>query len=298
MTRHAATAAEGAPTSTVVGRLLSVNVGLPRDVAWEGKTVRTAIWKEPVDGPRMARRINIDGDDQADRAGHGGEHRAVFVYQIDSYEYWKQQLQRDDFTYGQFGDDLIRLQTGPEQLSVADIDALLYLPNRSHRTLERALRIPALSEGWQESFRALLEQGEQDRQAPRPTAWEGFQPLTVVAVTRESSTIESFVLRPAERSVLDSALGGQYLTLRLRPGGTDQPAVIRTYSLSAITPESGFRISVKLEPGGAGSAFLHEHVRPGDIIDAAAPRGGFVLRDGDRPVALLSAGVGATPVLS
>ena len=74
--------------------------------------------------------------------------------------------------------------------------------------------------------------------------------------------------------------------------------MIRTYSLSAITPESGFRISVKLEPGGAGSAYLHEHVRPGDIIDAAAPRGGFVPRDGDRPVVLLSAGVGATPVLS
>src|SRR5665213_2407016 len=74
--------------------------------------------------------------------------------------------------------------------------------------------------------------------------------------------------------------------------------VIRTYSLSAITPESGFRISVKLEPGGAGSAYLHEHVRPGDIIDAAAPRGGFVLCDGDRSVVLLSAGVGATPVLS
>jgi len=64
------------------GRLLSVNVGLPREVEWQGKTVRTAIWKEPVDGARMVRRINIDGD-QADRRAHGGEHRAVFVYQVD-----------------------------------------------------------------------------------------------------------------------------------------------------------------------------------------------------------------------
>jgi len=87
------------------GQLLSVNVGGPRDVEWEGKTVRTAIWKEPVDGPRMVRKINIDGDDQADRAAHGGEHRAVFVYQIESYRYWERELGRSDFTYGQFGEN-------------------------------------------------------------------------------------------------------------------------------------------------------------------------------------------------
>jgi len=90
----------------MTGRLLSVNVGRPRQIAWEGKTVRTAIWKDPVDGPRMVRRINIDGDDQADRLAHGGEHRAVFVYQIDSYRYWERELDRDDFTYGQFGENL------------------------------------------------------------------------------------------------------------------------------------------------------------------------------------------------
>ena len=72
-----------------MGRLLSVNVGLPRDIAWQGKTVHTGIWKTPVQGPRMVRRLNIDGDGQGDLAGHGGEHRAVFVYQIDSYRYWQ-----------------------------------------------------------------------------------------------------------------------------------------------------------------------------------------------------------------
>ena len=221
--------------------------GAPREVPWEGKTVRTAIWKEPVDGPRMVRRINIDGDDQADRAAHGGEHRAVYVYQLDSYRYWEQQLGRSDFTYGQFGenftvegladdevcigdryriggatfevtqprvtcfrlgirmdeprmpsllvahhrpgfylrvleegpvqagDAIIRVQRGPEQLSVADIDGLLYLPKRSRRTLERALRIPALSEGWKGSFRTLLEQDETATQTPAPPAWPGFR---------------------------------------------------------------------------------------------------------------------------
>jgi MOSC domain-containing protein YiiM len=63
-----------------MSRLLSVNVGLPRDVTWNGKTVRTAVWKSPVAGRRMVRKRDIDGDAQADLAGHGGEHRAVFVY--------------------------------------------------------------------------------------------------------------------------------------------------------------------------------------------------------------------------
>jgi MOSC domain-containing protein YiiM len=67
--------------------LLSVNVGLSRDIAWRGKTVHTAVWKTPVQGRRMVRQLNIDGDGQGDLAGHGGEHRAVFVYQIDSYHY-------------------------------------------------------------------------------------------------------------------------------------------------------------------------------------------------------------------
>ena len=344
------------------GRLLSVNVGLPREVEWQGKTVRTAIWKEPVDGPRMVRRINIDGDDQADRAAHGGEHRAVFVYQIESYRYWENQLGRGDFTYGQFGenftvegladdvvcigdryqigqavfevtqprvtcfrvgirlddprmpsllvshhrpgfyfrvleegvveagDEIILLEQGPERLSVADIDGLLYLPNRSQRMLQRALRIPALSEGWKGSFEELLEEDE------RPTsrnAWEGFRPLTVTGVTRESSTITSFTLSPGA----GHATPGQYLTFRLRPKGPDEPPVIRSYSLSSIT-ENDYRVSVKLEPDGVGSGFMHKHVRPGDVLDVAAPRGDFLLRDSDNPVVLISAGVGATPMLA
>ena len=88
-----------------MARLLSVNVGLPRDVAWQAKTVHTAIWKAPVQGRCKVRRLNIDGDGQGDLQGHGGEHRAVFVYQIDSYRYWEKQLGRSDFTYGQFGEN-------------------------------------------------------------------------------------------------------------------------------------------------------------------------------------------------
>jgi MOSC domain-containing protein YiiM len=68
-------------------------------------TVHTGVWKHPVAGPRMARRLNLDGDGQGDLAGHGGEYRAVLVYQIESYRYWQEQLGRDDFVYGQFGEN-------------------------------------------------------------------------------------------------------------------------------------------------------------------------------------------------
>src|ERR1700746_1890820 len=88
-----------------MARLLSVNVGLPRDITWRGKTVHTGVWKAPITGPRMVRRLNVDGDGQGDMTGHGGEHRAVFVYQIESYRYWQNQLGRKDFAYGQFGEN-------------------------------------------------------------------------------------------------------------------------------------------------------------------------------------------------
>jgi ferredoxin-NADP reductase/MOSC domain-containing protein YiiM/ferredoxin len=351
---------------TMTGRLLSVNVGRPREVEWEGKTVRTAIWKEPVEGPRMVRRINIDGDDQADRLAHGGEHRAAFVYQIESYRYWERELGRDDFTYGQFGenftvegladdevcigdryrigaalfevtqprvtcyrvgirmdepampsllvahhrpgfyfrvleegpaqagDAIVKVVDGPERLTIAQVDALLYLPNKSRTRLQRALRIPALSEGWKGSFRELLAKA--DGEAAAAPAWTGFRPLRVAEVRRESATITSFRLVPTDDTLPSPTAGaGQYLTVRMRPS-PDSPPLVRSYSLSDLPDERGYRISVKRE--GAASRFLHDHVMVGDVIDAAAPRGNFVLRAGTRPVVLISAGVGATPVLA
>src|SRR3954452_18829695 len=87
-----------------MARLLSVNVGLPRDISWQGRTVHTGIWKTPVGGRCQVGRLNLDGDGQGDLAGHGGEHRAVFVYQIESYRYWQEHLNRTDFVHGQFGE--------------------------------------------------------------------------------------------------------------------------------------------------------------------------------------------------
>ena len=86
-------------------RLLSVNVGLPRDIEWTGRTVHTAIWKMPVPGRCRVTRLNLDGDGQGDLAGHGGEQRAVLVYQTESYRHWQTYLQRADFVFGQFGEN-------------------------------------------------------------------------------------------------------------------------------------------------------------------------------------------------
>src|SRR3977135_1675752 len=86
-------------------RLLSVNVGLPRDIEWKGRSVHTGIWKDPMRGRCRVSRLSLDGDGQGDLAGHGGEQRAVFVYQIESYRHWQEHLKRTDFVHGQFGEN-------------------------------------------------------------------------------------------------------------------------------------------------------------------------------------------------
>ena len=103
-----------------MARLLSLNVGLPRKVTWNGTTVRTAIWKLPVEDRRMVRKLNVDGDAQADLAGHGGEQRAVFVYQTDSYLYWEHFLKRNDFSFGQFGENFTVEGLADDEVCIGD----------------------------------------------------------------------------------------------------------------------------------------------------------------------------------
>ena len=107
-------------SGAMTGRLLSLNVGGPRDVAWEGRTVRTAIWKEPVSGPLTARRLNLDGDGQGDLNGHGGEQRAVMVYQAESYEHWRNHLQRSDLHWGIFGENFTVDGLPDDQVCIGD----------------------------------------------------------------------------------------------------------------------------------------------------------------------------------
>src|SRR3954451_19202368 len=103
-----------------MGTLQSVNVGTPKNLTWRGRTVYTGVWKSPVSGPVMARRLNVDGDGQGDLGGHGGEQRAVFVYQLGSYRYWQRVLGRDDFGYGQFGENFTVEGLPDDEVCVGD----------------------------------------------------------------------------------------------------------------------------------------------------------------------------------
>ncbi|MFD2416424.1 MOSC domain-containing protein [Amycolatopsis pigmentata] len=352
-----------------MARLLSLNVGLPQDIAWQGRTVHTGIFKYPVDGPRMVRTLNVDGDGQGDLGGHGGEIRAVLVYQRESYEFWRRHLGRDDLDYGRFGenftvdglsddevhigdryrigeaefevtqprvtcfrvgmrlgeprmpallvahhrpgfylrvitegrvragDGIVRTRIGPHRMSVAAIDALLYLPDRDLDRLRAAVEIPALSPGWRKSFRDLLDAAE--HKAPgTPVGWAGFRPLRVSRIVPESATVVSIHLAAPDGIPLPRPKPGQYLTLRVT--GAGDPPPVRNYSLSDALSDNEYRISVKRETHGVVSTYLHTRLGAGDTVDVAAPRGDFVLpEDGDdtTPVVLLSAGVGVTPVL-
>jgi len=359
-------------------RLLSVNVGLPRDVTWSGKTVRTGIWKSPVEGRRMVRKLNILGDGQGDLTGHGGEQRAVFVYQMESYHYWERFLGRNDFVHGQFGenftveglsddevcigdqyrigdalfevsqprvtcyrigirmneprmaallvahhrpgfyfrvlqegevgagDDIVKMVDGPERITVAEVDGLLYLPEHSRKELQRALRVPALSKGWQGSFQAMLQQGlssktevgnpglAYEEQAP---VWPGFRQMRIASTHKESDNVTSFVLEPVDGQPFGKYQAGQFVVLRLLVDPS-KPPILRSYSLSDLPATDHLRISVKSELNGIGSSFLCNRAKEGDVMDVSAPRGSFTLRPSQNPAVLLSAGVGATPVMS
>ena len=359
--------------------LVSVNVGMPREIAWRGKTVRTGIWKEPVEGRRRVRTLNVEGDGQGDLAGHGGEQRAVFVYQTDSYRYWQERLRRDDLVSGQFGENFtvdglpdaevcigdryrigtalfevtqprttcyrvgIRLDEpqmaamltssgrpgfyfrvieegdvgagdpitlvsqGAQGMTVAVVNGLLYLKDHPHELLERVVEIAALSPGWHRSFEALLQSpaaaggaagavGLTPAAVARPAA-AGFRRLRVARSTRETLDVLSLVLQPVDDTPLTLPVAGQFVILRLCPG--DQgTAFFRTYSLSGPASPREYRISVKVEPHGLAGAYLGGSVHVGDVLDVSEPRGNFTLQSGTDPIVLLSAGIGATPVLA
>jgi ferredoxin-NADP reductase/MOSC domain-containing protein YiiM len=322
--------------------------------------------------------LNLAGDGQGDLAGHGGEQRAVFVYQIESYRYWQEQLKRTDFVNGQFGenftveglpddtvcigdryqmgsaifevtqprvtcyrvgirmneprmpalltssgrpgfyfrvlqegevgagDDIVKVGEAEPRMTVAEINALLYSPNHPREQLQRALQIQPLSAGWRASFEALLQSeatsGATGNAGLAPVAAlhraaPGFRRLTVAAIDHESADVLSLTMQSPDGQPLSAPLPGQYVVLRLQrtAGG---PPLFRSYSLSGPLSTERYRISVKLEPNGAAGAFLKEHVRVGDALEVSAPRGSFVLLPGEGPVVLLSAGIGATPVLA
>ena len=337
--------------------------------------MHTGIWKSPVRGRCRVRRLNIDGDGQGDLAGHGGEHRAVFVYQIESYRYWQEQLGRTEYEYGQFGenftieglpddavcigdryqigsalfevtqprvtcyrvgirmneprmpalltssgrpgfycrvlqegevaagDEITKVGEATEKMTIAEINALLYSPHHTLERLERALHLEALPTGWRTSFEALLQNKTNSGNAglmpqvfAHPAA-PGFHSLTVTQIDRESADVVSLTLQKAESGMLPPAMPGQYLVVRLR-AAADSPPFFRSYSISGPPSTERYRISVKIEPNGMAGAYVSQRIRVGDALDVSSPRGSFILQPGERPVVLLSAGIGATPVLA
>jgi ferredoxin-NADP reductase len=197
---------------------------------------------------------------------------------------------------------ITKLASGPEHMTVADVDALLYLSGHTRQDLLRALRVPALSPGRQGSFRALLNEEPGSGNAglvvtSPPPAWPGFRQVTVKAITRESDSAISVRLEDPAGTPLPAARPGQYITLRVQPN-KGQRALLRNYSLSGPPGAAYYRVTVKREKGGAASGYLHTRLAVGDQLDIAAPRGTFILDQTDVPVLLISAGIGATPVLA
>ena len=154
-----------------MARLLSVNVGLPRDIEWKGRTVHTGIWKDPVRGRCRVGRLNLDGDGQGDLAGHGGEHRAVFVYQIESYRFWQERLSRTDFVHGQFGENFTIEGLADDAVCIGDryrIGSALFEVTQPRVTCYRVgirmnePRMPALltSSGRPGFYFRVLQEGE------------------------------------------------------------------------------------------------------------------------------------------
>ena len=215
-------------------KLLSINVGKPREIEYKGRTTRTGIYKEPIasDTRIMLNELNLAGDGQADLMAHGGMYKAVYVYSIENYAYWQSELNRDDFTHGQFGEnftvedmtediihvgDVFRIggaivevtqprvpcfklgvrmnmptfpklflnsnrsgfylrvlevgevgagdefelvKADPNQMSVREINNLLYHQVDKVEDAKRALKIEALSPGWRGSFEEIVAQAD------------------------------------------------------------------------------------------------------------------------------------------
>jgi nitric oxide dioxygenase len=134
-----------------------------------------------------------------------------------------------------------------------------------------------------------------DAKAAAPGGWRGERAFTVVRKVRESAEITSFHFAPADGGALMDFAPGQYIGLLLRVDGKD---IRRNYSLSAAPNGKTYRISVKREPGGVASNHLHERVEVGSTLQLLPPSGEFVLAESDRPVVLISGGVGITPTLA
>ena len=354
--------------------LLSVNVSLPKEIIHNGKKISTGIFKEPVKGRIKVKTLNLEGDGQADLIGHGGIFRAIYVYSYDNYAYWEKELNRNDFNYGEFGEnftvegmsddevhvgdrfkigsalfevtqprvpcyklaikmdvegfynqilssgrlgfyfrvieegevragDIIeKVSEDPVEMTINEVNSLLYFNKDDFNRIEKAIKIKALSPGWKTSFEDRLAKAELTEQIQ-----DKYINLTVSKKVPESQNITSFYLVSEDGEPLPSFLPGQFLPLKLDIPGQDKP-IYRTYSISDSPHKNYYRLTIKREPAppdrpdlypGVSSNYFHDQVEPGTKLLAKAPRGKFFLNSkSENLVVLLSAGVGLTPLIS
>ena len=225
-----------------MARLLSVNVGLPRDIEWKGRTVHTGIWKDPVPGRCRVARLNLEGDGQGDLAGHGGEQRAVFVYQIESYRYWQEQLKRTDFVHGQFGenftidglaDDVVCIgdRYRDRQRAIRGYSTSRDLLSRRHSDERAADAGVADASGRPGFYVRVLQEGEVGAGDEIVKVGEGEERMTVAEINallyspnhardalQRALRIEA--LSPGWRSSFEALLQSQRLALRVGTRGS------------------------------------------------------------------------------
>ena len=362
-------------------RLLSVNVGLPRDIEWRGRTVHTGIWKEAVQGRRRVNRLNVEGDGQGDLGGHGGEQRAVFVYQIESYRYWAERLGRRDFTHGQFGEnftieglpddevcigDRFRIGTalfevtqprttcyrvgirldepqmaalltssgrpgfyfrvleegevgagdpilpvagGPERMTVAEVECAAVLLASPPRAARACAADPGALAGLAVVLRGVADEVRMRTPTRRATpAWSrlrlrrprrrGSGHCGCRGINRECVDVISLSLEPTEGKQLDHSPPRPVRRAPAAPAAGRRSPLPELLPLRTALRTSSTGSASSWRPIGAAGSYLNDHVQAGDILDVSDPRGSFILQPGDGPVVLLSAGIGATPVLA
>jgi MOSC domain-containing protein YiiM len=255
-----------------MSRLLSVNVGLPRDIEWNGRTVHTGIWKDPVRGRCRVRRLNLDGDGQGDLAGHGGEQRAVFVYQIESYRHWREQLKRTDFVCGQFGENFTVEGLPDDVVCIGDryrIGSALFEVTQPRVTCYRVgmrmnePRMPALltSSGRPGFYFRVLQEGEVGADDEIVKVGEAQERMSVAEINallysanhprdRLERALRIEALSPGWRSSFEALLTSRTSgNAGLAPGAAAHPAApgFRPLVVAAIDQESDDVRSLDLE---------------------------------------------------
>src|ERR1700755_3528969 len=255
-----------------MARLLSVNVGLPRDIEWKGRTVRTAIWKDPVPGRCRVARLNLDGDGQGDLAGHGGEQRAVFVYQIESYRYWQEQLKRTDFVPGQFGENFTIEGLPDDEVCIGDryqIGTALFEVTQPRVTCYRVgirmneprMPAPLTSSGSPGFYFRVLREGEVGAGDEIVKVGEADERMTVAEINallyspdhardRLQRALRIEALSPGWRSSFEALLQSQRSgNAGLMPEAAAHPALpgFRPLRVTAIDQESADVLSLTMQ---------------------------------------------------